>query len=154
MKQCTKCLILQVVDNFYKCSKNKSGIQATCKSCDSLKGQQWYSKNKEHRDEVNSLHYNNNKSTYAAKCRKRQASKLNRTPKWLTNADLVEIEWAYKVAQELTMETGIIHVVDHIIPLQGKNISGLHCPQNLQIITKLENSKKGNKFQPGIIPRQ
>ena len=37
-------------------------------------------------------------------------------------------------------------VVDHIIPLQGKNISGLHVYDNLQIITETENSIKHNSW--------
>lgn len=85
---------------------------------------------------------------------KRIAAKLNRTPKWLTPSDWIEIKWVYKIARQLTKETGISHVVDHIIPLQGKIISGLHCPQNLQVIPARQNESKGNKFQPGIIPRQ
>lgn len=81
-----------------------------------------------------------------AAVRKRQAAKLNRTPKWLTKSDYIEMEWAYAIARQRTQETGIKHVVDHIIPLRGKNISGLHCPQNLQIITQKENLLKHNKF--------
>lgn len=81
-----------------------------------------------------------------ARNRKRMLAQLNRVPKWLTKSDLTEIEWAYKIAKDLTKETGIKHVVDHIIPLQGKNISGLHCSQNLQIITAKENNIKKNKF--------
>jgi 5-methylcytosine-specific restriction endonuclease McrA len=72
--------------------------------------------------------------------------KLNKVPKWLTQSDWIEINWVYTLARELTITTGIQHTVDHIIPLHGKSISGLHCPQNLQIVTKSENSKKGNKW--------
>ncbi len=77
---------------------------------------------------------------------KRHAAKLQRIPKWLTKSDWIEIKWAYQIAKDLTKETGLVHEVDHIIPLQGKNISGLHCPQNLQILTKKENNTKNNKF--------
>jgi hypothetical protein len=83
---------------------------------------------------------------YQAINSRRRAAKLNRTPKWLTLSDFIEMKWAYTEANRLIKETGIKHQVDHIIPLQGKNISGLHCPQNLQIITKTENAIKGNKF--------
>lgn len=83
---------------------------------------------------------------YRAINSKRRAAKLQRIPKWLTKSDWIEIKWAYTEAKRLTQETGILYQVDHIIPLQGKNISGLHCPQNLQIITKKENNLKANTY--------
>ena len=61
--------------------------------------------------------------------------------------DLEKIEWFYREAKRLFKETGIPHHVDHIIPLQGKYVSGLHVPTNLQILTASENSTKGNRFE-------
>lgn len=88
----------------------------------------------------------NNLGKNRAKNVKYHSAKLNRTPKWLTSSDWIEINWVYELAAEMTKETGIKYEVDHIVPLQGKNISGLHCPQNLRIITKSENSSKRNKY--------
>jgi 5-methylcytosine-specific restriction endonuclease McrA len=62
--------------------------------------------------------------------------KLKRTPKW---ADLMKIKEIYKNCPE-----GM--TVDHIIPLRGENISGLHVENNLQYLTRSENSRKGNSF--------
>lgn len=81
-----------------------------------------------------------------AKEARRRASKILRVPSWLTKSDWIEINWAYKMAQDKSKESGLLYEVDHIIPLRGENISGLHCPQNLQIITKSENCSKSNKF--------
>lgn len=78
---------------------------------------------------------------------KRRATKLKATPKWLTKTQLAEIANIYKQAKELEKETGLKHHVDHIIPLKGKNVCGLHTPWNLQIIKAEENLKKGSKYE-------
>lgn len=77
---------------------------------------------------------------------KRRAIKLQRTPKWLTALDWQKIDEYYKYAAFLSDSLKIPHEVDHIIPLCGETISGLHCPSNLQILTASENAKKHNKY--------
>lgn len=77
---------------------------------------------------------------------KRRAAKLNATPKWLTSQDWIDIKRYYKVSQFLTKRTGIKYVVDHIHPLQGGIVCGLHVPWNLQVITDSENTSKGNRI--------
>lgn len=73
-------------------------------------------------------------------------AKKHRTPKWLTKQQKNEIDKFYILAYTKTQETGIEHHVDHIIPLQGKNVSGLHVPWNLQVITAKRNRNKSNKL--------
>lgn len=89
-------------------------------------------------------HYAANKSRYIANARRRDADKLRATPSW---ADLEKIAEFYALSEHLTLETGIKHHVDHIIPLRGKNVCGLHVHTNLQVITAAENLKKSNYFQ-------
>ncbi len=75
----------------------------------------------------------------------RRAKKLNATPKWLTEMQLDDIKALYLKCKVLKVLTGIIYHVDHIIPLQGDNVSGLHVPWNLQILPWYENLSKGNR---------
>jgi len=74
---------------------------------------------------------------------KRRATKLNATPAW---ADLVKIKKIYAACQQISEATGILHHVDHIVPLQGESVSGLHVEYNLHIIPATENLIKANKF--------
>lgn len=64
------------------------------------------------------------------------------------------IRQIYREAQRLTAEAGIPHHVDHVIPLQGRNVSGLHVHTNMQILTGSDNSKKWNRFEQPESPAQ
>lgn len=75
---------------------------------------------------------------------KRRAAKIQRTPPW---ADLDAMRAVYDEAARLSRESGILHNVDHIVPLQGKTVSGLHVANNLQILTASENSRKRNRYE-------
>lgn len=68
--------------------------------------------------------------------RKRHLAEKQATPKW---ADLAQIEKIYAECPP-GME------VDHVVPILGKNVCGLHVPWNLQYLTPEENAKKRNHF--------
>lgn len=70
----------------------------------------------------------------------------NATPAWLTPVHKLQIRELYLAARRLTRDTGVKHVVDHIIPLRSNEVCGLHVPWNLQILTHIENSSKGNRL--------
>ena len=73
------------------------------------------------------------------------SAKRGQTPAWLTESEIEEMAAIYVKASLLTKNTAVKHEVDHIYPLQGKNVSGLHVLANLKIITRSENRRKTNK---------
>ena len=77
---------------------------------------------------------------------RRRAAKIQRTPEWLTQEHHDQILSKYAERDRLNKDTGVAHHVDHIVPLQGENISGLHVPWNLQVITAAENQQKSNSY--------
>ena len=119
---------------------------------------QYYENNKEARIVAHKEYFKNNPNYYKefrkkypeklnAKEVKRKASKMQRTPAWLTPIDFERIQNAYKLAALQTKLTGEPWHVDHIIPLQGKIVSGLHVPSNLKVIRGSENCSKRNNFE-------
>lgn len=78
----------------------------------------------------------------------RRAAQMKRTPSWITDVDYMRIKVKHAEARWMTAHTGIRHAVDHIYPLQGKTVSGLHVPSNMRVIPMRENSRKHNKFVP------
>jgi len=75
----------------------------------------------------------------------RRAAVIRATPIW---ADRQQILGFYQEAKRLTELTGVPHEVDHIIPLRGDLVSGLHVQGNLRVITRAENRTKSNRYIP------
>ena len=87
----------------------------------------------------------NNKDKTRSKTAKRRSAKKQRVLPWLTQEHFKQIEEFYTRAKMFQMDTGQEYHVDHIVPLQGKNVSGFHAPWNLQVIPAKENLSKGNR---------
>ena len=88
-------------------------------------------------------HYLKNKERFVAARARRRAKQESATPVWLTLVDKAQIQQMYDVASAREIQTGVKHHVDHIIPINGKQVSGMHVPWNLQVITATENLSKG-----------
>jgi hypothetical protein len=119
---------------------------------------QYYQQNKEYFKTHNKQYYqknidyfikywSDNAGMYNANSAKRRSLIKQAIPTW-ANIDM--IQKIYDKCASTTNETGIRHNVDHIVPLQGKNVCGLHCEDNLQILTETANKQKGNKLNPHI----
>jgi hypothetical protein len=87
----------------------------------------------------------NNKEKTNAKAAKRRAAKRNAVPPWLSKEHNKQIESFYWLAKLQGELCDMPYEVDHIEPLQGKDVCGLHVPWNLQIIPMRENRSKGIK---------
>jgi 5-methylcytosine-specific restriction endonuclease McrA len=121
----------------------------------------WYAKNKENQRLRSREYYASNKE--ATSERQKKYNKANRpirnaqynayraglgkaTPSWLNGAQKAQITYVYSLAKEARMLSGDDYHVDHIVPLKGKDVCGLHVPWNLQVLSATENLTKGNRI--------
>lgn len=175
MKCCYICKNNKDIGEFGKLSSSKDGLRLECKQCrkdeyraksDILKERQrqyhlqnphvkiswnlansernrvvkqkWYEKNAEQSKARHREWTKKNKHLNAARSSKYRADKLFATPKWLTPQQKLDINRFYE-----TCPAG--YHVDHIIPLKGKQVCGLHVPWNLQHLSATDNLKKNNR---------
>lgn len=120
-------------------AKHKEEIDAVIK--------RWRDKNKLLLREYVKKSKAKNPEVSRANVAKRRAARMNRTPAWLTEDDHWMMKQAYELAELRTKMFGFTWHVDHIIPLQGENVSGLHTPFNLQVIPWSDNVRKSNTFE-------
>ena len=112
-----------------------------------LRARERYHQNKKQNSLRKKIYRTNNRFIINELSSKRRAAQFHRVPKWLTSFDKLKIKCVYSIASMLTRENKELWVVDHIIPLQGKRVSGLHVPSNLQVMRARENESKFNKFE-------
>lgn len=85
-----------------------------------------------------------NKGKIAAYASGRKAAELRAMPVWV---DRRAIERVYAEAAGVTRRTGTPHHVDHIVPLQARNVCGLHVPWNLRVIPAAENVRRPRDYR-------
>jgi len=176
MKTCTKCSTEKELNMFHK-GCNPDGHRTWCATCmsaykkqykkdnaeriketqrayDAVQNplrreyfQQRYMANKEHVLAVGRAYKKANPHKNAARQAKRRTATLQRTPVWLLEDDHWVIAQAYELAALRTKLFGFQWEVDHIIPLQGKFVSGLHVPTNLQVVPSIINRQKHNRYE-------
>jgi hypothetical protein len=167
-KICCKCFEEKSSQLFSNDKSRKDGKNPRCKSCDAFyhknrstetrekekarrksgryaeKQSIWRENNAERKRQNDKswrlLNRDSRRSTEA----KRFAKKKKATPPWLTDSQLSEIKNVYTQARDCELVSGQTYHVDHIVPLQGKNVCGLHVPWNLQVLPSDLNLKKRN----------
>lgn len=106
---------------------------------------QWNAANRQKRNLYSKEWRQQNLAAMNALKAKRRGDILQRTPPWLNKDHKWMIREAYILAKLRGKLTGLRYHVDHVVPLRGKRVSGLHVPWNLQVIPAQENMVKGNK---------
>jgi hypothetical protein len=171
VKTCGRCSFEKLISEFSNDKSRKDGKNPRCKSCDSVyfanrpnktrekeverreSGRyndyyvNWRKSNKEKIRDFNKNYRLLNSDKRNSLESKRRAAKLNATPSWLTEQHLVQIEAIYSHARDCRLVTGEPYHVDHIVPLQGRNVCGLHVPWNLQVLPADVNVRKNNRYE-------
>lgn len=178
MKKCGKCKEEKSKADFYRQKQAKDGYSGYCKDCSKIGVIEWKEKNKEKISLCKKMYYEKNKESCnlnskkwaennkekAMACSKRwreenkgrvcfHATKRHllkklSMPKWANEFFISEI---YELSAMRTKMTGVKWEVDHIIPLNGKNVCGLHVETNLRVILASENRAKKNKFIESLL---
>ena len=143
MKKCSTCEETKPYTEFFKQPRNKDDYFGQCKFCVN-------EKRKERRDSINAKqrkYYQNNKQYYITKAYLRNKQVARAKPAWLTEEHEFMLEEIYELRDLRSKLTGVVHHVDHIVPLRGQNCCGLHVPWNLQVISAVDNLSKSNSIE-------
>lgn len=166
MKTCNRCLLEKPPTDFSRAKTCKDGYRNYCKQCQSLKKKEWYESNKEHvllktaiwaqnnREKSRKikkkwaldnpeygveykkqyLQLNRDKINAHTACRRKRVQR--NTPSWVSMKEI----------RDFYLQCPKGFHVDHIVPLNGKLVSGLHVLGNLQYLPASENMSKGNRI--------
>ena len=157
-KNCSSCNQFLSESSFYSDKRNNSGLSSDCKFCHTTRVRHWQKCNPEKFKSDKAKYQKAHPEQTCAKtlrwqtkhpgyCRAQYQNYMTRQifamPSWVNAKDITAV---YNKCQAISKRTGILHHVDHIIPLRGKLVSGLHIPWNLQILSAHDNCSKSNKF--------
>ena len=173
MKDCRRCQQSKPLSEFRADPRYRDGFASWCRQCHRERNSSWAKENRDRLSERAAQKRAENpeagreidrryKRKHRAKMRernadwsrrnadkrrasvaKRKAAKLRATPAWADGAAIAAIY------ADATSRPGRWHV-DHIVPLQGETVSGLHCEANLQVLSGAENEGKRNRWWPDM----
>ena len=141
-KECTKCNTNKPLTEFYKKKESKDGLHSHCKQC--INSYRLTRPRSKSYKESNLKYYYRNKDKWSTAKARRRAAKLNADVPW---ADTQAIDFVYYCRDVVNAVYGGDCEVDHIYPLQGKTVCGLHVHNNLQLLSAKANRSKGNNCE-------
>lgn len=126
----------------YKIRKETYFSREDVKIASRERTRKWSSENRDRKYQIDLEFKKKNRALVTSYKAKYRAARRMATPPWLSEEQNQQIRAVYEEARRLSLETGIPHEVDHIVPLAGRIVSGLHVPWNLRAIPKVENNRR------------
>lgn len=136
LKYCPKCKEVLELDAYYLSKHTIGGYECYCKTCLNTKGREYRASNLEKSRETSRNNYYTHRSEYAARNIAYKDRVRQSIPSW-SQKDLIK---------EFYSNCPEGYHVDHIVPLKGTNVSGLHVIENLQYLLARDNIAKGNTY--------
>lgn len=130
--------------NAYQSAWKKSNREKL-REGDRIRAAEWRAANPERERAKTQRYARSHPEVKRAAWMRREAAKQQRLPVW---ADLGKTKKVYEEARRLTEATGVPHEVDHVLPLRGRLVSGLHVHNNLKVVTRRVNRTKSDKYVP------
>lgn len=163
MRTCRRCGETKDESQFYAVKARPGSFYSRCRTCNNQIVAQWERDNKERKAartaeyrakpearkravEVTIAYHKRNPHKKQAQTVARRLAKEQRTPKWLTAEHKAQMAEVYNLARECRILTGDAYHVDHVVPLNGEFVSGLHVPWNLQVLPSDVNIAKSNRI--------
>lgn len=174
-KRCIACKKRRALSQYYARDNTKDGLSGTCKLCYRARRRERYRERREEEIKYSAEYAKKNLEAHAANSRRsyRKHRKKRLAAMKAFKSRLVQSDRGYSAARNAmsmaalsnrvpgwakfrdflpvyneSARKGANHVVDHIVPLRGRMVCGLHVAYNLRVITRLRNARKANSFDP------
>jgi len=166
-KVCNRCLVNKPLAHFSPNKTKPQGVKYSCKPCSAkeaklrrkeipltkeqkeaakARSSAWRELNPTRAKQIKAISVAKKPYVKRAAAARYRASKNGATPSWLTEEQKQEIQNFYRLKDDVILISGELYHVDHIVPLKGDTVCGLHVPWNLQLLPSDLNCRKSNTY--------